>query len=483
VYRCGKKKKVENKKIDCIVPLFGSRYRVRKKKYNSMALRDRAVTDILDIAVEIRKATYGDASVRIDVRQTLNTAIRKIFVQKRIFEFDTGDHAPSKLFGDPFPGSPKFLELDISYVIDDVLWAMQKLKINERACSWVDDGSNIIPHPYYSQHMIKSSRCRLQDDTMSFTPNVVSIESAEAAVGCEKGDVVTSGASALVQVASADLDIKDEKRAVTRAIEPLVTKVQPTEFGSMSKLYVVYHICTIGEWETIVSEQIASLVQSGLYENVIQVFISIVGPHALRWQPPESICRKTTVCYRSSNTKEFERTAIRIIQREIPCGPDVFCLYLHTKGVSRPKGDWILTWRKFMEYFVIDNYQTCIRVLRAGYDTCGVNWLPFSASWPPLRFLIFEHYSGNFWWARGDYLAKLRNVVPSSHYIAPELWIGFAYPNAWSLHNSSNPSLGIPYVPTEYESRFTLPSLLLSSSSPSSSSSSSSSSPNEFRTT
>jgi hypothetical protein len=369
-----------------------------------MALRSYRVVDISDMYVEILKATYGDTCVRTDVRKELETAMHAIFLQKRVFDFSDGNHSPDKLFGDPCPGLPKVLEVDISYAIDGGLVSVHKLKLTECGGSWAETKNNTIPHPYYSHHMSKHSHCHIHPAPTPPSPK-----------------------------------------------RPKTSLATETKHSTPTRrLYIVYHICTSANWETMVADQVAAIVKSELYENCVNVFVSIVGPHALQWKPPESIGAKTVVCYRSSNTTDCERTAIRIIQREIRADRDAYCLYIHTEGVTESNADTVASWHKCMTHVVIDQYETCIRVLKAGYDTCGVNWQPFIF---PTR----ARYGGNFWWARGDYLKKLRTATPSSCHHTPGLWIGYARPNAWSLHNTIIADYDASFVQSEYELKLTLP--------------------------
>lgn len=61
-----------------------------------------------------------------------------------------------------------------------------------------------------------------------------------------------------------------------------------------------------------------------------------------------------------------------------------------------------------MEFFLLKEYKVCIRLLEQ-YDTVGVNFRG-------------DHYSGNFWWARGDYYLTLPNHIEKD-YFAPERFL------------------------------------------------------------
>ena len=76
--------------------------------------------------------------------------------------------------------------------------------------------------------------------------------------------------------------------------------------------------------------------------------------------------------------------------------------YIHTKGAQYTdlfKSEFIPfvdSWRNYLEYFVIVNHEECIKKLNS-YDICGTEWHQTPE----------PHFSGNFWWARSDYINKI----------------------------------------------------------------------------
>lgn len=108
-------------------------------------------------------------------------------------------------------------------------------------------------------------------------------------------------------------------------------------------------------------------------------------------------------------------------------------LYLHTKGVTHQKKDFvdkIRAWRTMMEYFIMAKHADCLKGLET-HDAVGVNW----STDPAL------HFSGNMWWCRGDYFltldpAALELEYRGSTYLAPEMFIGTGNPRVISLHKS-----------------------------------------------
>jgi len=86
-------------------------------------------------------------------------------------------------------------------------------------------------------------------------------------------------------------------------------------------------------------------------------------------------------------------------------------------------------WREYMEYFIIDKFDSCLFLLSKDYDACGVN-LVDDPSW---------HFSGNFWWAKSDYIKKLPAIDSLDREFRwnAELWIGAAGGKLKSLHDNN----------------------------------------------
>jgi hypothetical protein len=160
-----------------------------------------------------------------------------------------------------------------------------------------------------------------------------------------------------------------------------------------SSVYGFIHIATEGPWRCVLHEQFELLRSSGLLERATRIFLSVVGPDSGDFAAPND---KFQIVYRSQCFEDFEFPALRYLhefcQQQEPC----LVFYVHSKGVFRDT-PFTRDWRKYMEHFVIERHKDCIDTLEE-YDICGVNWQ--SLPWP--------HYSGNFWWARSEYVRKLR---------------------------------------------------------------------------
>jgi len=114
---------------------------------------------------------------------------------------------------------------------------------------------------------------------------------------------------------------------------------------------------------------------------------------------------------------------------------DFLALYFHSKGASSflrhfKNGDIntfknYFYWRKYLEWGCLENWSICVNALKEGHELAGCNY----NSHP------FPHFSGNFWWARSDYIRTLDDVSNSSWWqsvkqpyfvdrLVDEFWVG-----------------------------------------------------------
>jgi hypothetical protein len=166
----------------------------------------------------------------------------------------------------------------------------------------------------------------------------------------------------------------------------------------MRRVMVWYHVATINNWADIHAEQVGKLALSGLLGAAEEVRIGHVGEAAL---PPETL-GKLRVAYRSRDRLEYEIPTIQAMDRwvrELARPEEWAVLYFHTKGAGRedePSQFNVSFWRRYMEHFVIERWRDCLGALD-GCDACGAD----------LNFNPWPHFSGNFWWARAEYLRTL----------------------------------------------------------------------------
>lgn len=144
-----------------------------------------------------------------------------------------------------------------------------------------------------------------------------------------------------------------------------------------SKLAVFYHSAKMGEWEAVDNEILGEMKESGLLDRA-DVFI-------------QNDCKDIGL---------YEFPTIEIIDQFAVYHPNYYILYVMNKGVSRPNIKPISDWRQCMTYWNITKWKECVKKLDEGYDAVGINVVE-----APKR-----HFQGNWWWAKAEYIKKIRTV-------------------------------------------------------------------------
>jgi len=210
------------------------------------------------------------------------------------------------------------------------------------------------------------------------------------------------------------------------------------------KIYGFYFIALLNDWKSILDSQIKSLLESELFKNTNKLFVRIFYEKKEDLNYILNILSKLKkIVITITEKNEFEFGTLEKI-KEMSKYETFYCYYLHSKGVSINEKNktfyknstdlihllkCVESWRKYMEYFIIDEFETCIKTLDDGYDACGVN-LTESPS---------KHFSGNFWWAKSEFiktLPEIKSLNITNRWMA-ERWIGLSNAKLKSLFQCS----------------------------------------------
>jgi len=161
-----------------------------------------------------------------------------------------------------------------------------------------------------------------------------------------------------------------------------------------------WHVALMSEWEPIVREQLALL----QFLGHCSVFTAVLGNH----QDYAKFLSMTKgrgieVERYSADLHNYETETLQILWEDAKNYPDAGIVYFHTKGVSNPADRWKPTWRRVMQRYILAEWEYNLAQL-AEYDMVGTNWQN-SGDLP--------HFQGNFWVARGDWIAHL--MPPIEH--------------------------------------------------------------------
>ena len=240
------------------------------------------------------------------------------------------------------------------------------------------------------------------------------------------------------------------------------------------RLLVFWHVGVLNNWREVVESQARLLASCLGADAVSQLAVVASFPAEAEASPAANVSRdrilaeihslvdralptrRGVLSVRAAATRSmaWETDALQLLKRSCAeaeaeaeaerrgaAGGPAIALYFHTKGVSRFRPDWFLRfheprsysfslyWRRYMEYFLLENPELCIRQLSGAgpgavvADTCGVD--------RQLTVQGIPFYSGNFFYATCAYAARLPDpgdpLVRMHGYTAPEYWVGLGH--------------------------------------------------------
>jgi hypothetical protein len=179
----------------------------------------------------------------------------------------------------------------------------------------------------------------------------------------------------------------------------------------------------INNWLEIFEDHIKLINDSDLINNIEFMHIGINGNQVYNSSDNKivSVINKDPDLEEGPTLKSLYNFSIK--------NPGYKILYIHSKGVtnnSKPVEDW----RNYMNYFMIEKWEECIKYLE-DYDSVGGNLLKKHS------YGDYAHYSGNFWWANSEYINKLDySYLDDSFRFMREFWIGSGSGKMYEIHNS-----------------------------------------------
>lgn len=196
------------------------------------------------------------------------------------------------------------------------------------------------------------------------------------------------------------------------------------------KIFGYWHIAMMGDWVKVVKEQLRLMKSSGLIDATECIYAGVVGDY-------NHLMKLSDIFQKSGYTKiiiayvgpvdRYEFPTLDILKGRADQIKPHFGWYIHTKGVSDPRGKH---WRDFLNHFNIEKWKECQHKLRQGFDLCGVKLIQPGAH--PM------HYSGNFWHFDSDYVKSLKPIdsLDQTNRFNAEMWICSNRPNAATLNQT-----------------------------------------------
>lgn len=213
---------------------------------------------------------------------------------------------------------------------------------------------------------------------------------------------------------------------------------------------VFYHVCAINHCLAVVKEQISALHLSGMYDAAESVHVFVTGNMDVL--PPvveflHQAGRKIKVERVEPHDNSYERFTLLEMRKLI--NPSDVVFYFHTKGVSRPASQHPMhmcfeQWARMLLILSMRYFRIALEQLQSNQcDVAGVNYTTDSCIGAP------PHFSGNFWFARGDYYLTLDPHIGSA-YLDPEMYICTKQHRALCLYRTNRTHYLVPTSMREY---------------------------------
>lgn len=201
-------------------------------------------------------------------------------------------------------------------------------------------------------------------------------------------------------------------------------------------IYVFWHIFVdhkrAERCVSIINRQYEKIKNSGLLERCSCIYIGYVGnipfplPHILNNKI------KILVHYK----KGYEGVTTTALKRfcDERINDKFAILYIHNRGSTRNPNTPCEDWTLMMEFFCIEKWEKGLFMLNQKL-TAGCEMFPHEVRIKENNFGMMTnvssinqnnsvyHYSGNFWWARSDYIRLLKYPSFENRYVESEDWI------------------------------------------------------------
>lgn len=175
-------------------------------------------------------------------------------------------------------------------------------------------------------------------------------------------------------------------------------------------IYIFWHIFIDKERskraEGIIKRQFDKIKNSGLLDRCDTLYIGYVSTLDFPFDeiinnPKVKIIVRKDIGYEGITTTALKKFCDIQTEKSL-------IMYIHTRGISQPDNSPSEDWTLMMEYFVIERWKQSIQILKDKY-TAGCELWAHTHRTNPSDFIY--HYSGNFWWARSEYIKLLEYPI------------------------------------------------------------------------
>jgi hypothetical protein len=143
----------------------------------------------------------------------------------------------------------------------------------------------------------------------------------------------------------------------------------PPEPTVAPPMHVFIHICNIGQWESVLSELMDSIQQSGLYDACVGLYYGcscLDCEYVVTERMNAAYTKAVPLFTVPAPNHTHENWTINAVIQFARAHPGSHILYLHTKGVTNVSPSQRF-WRQWMTNYMVNLWRVCVRLLAAGY--------------------------------------------------------------------------------------------------------------------
>jgi len=170
----------------------------------------------------------------------------------------------------------------------------------------------------------------------------------------------------------------------------------------MKKNAIFIHTAILEGFNQRISQFIDIINLSGLYDNIDSIYICYIGEGNIQINEKYKNLTNIKLIKVSEKLSDYELPTLQFLYNFCIENDDYNILYIHTKNIGKKINECIEDQIRYMLYFLVSKWTDCVNSLNnKNYDSCGVD----------LRREPTLHYSGNFWWAKSNYIKKLPQPI------------------------------------------------------------------------
>lgn len=194
-----------------------------------------------------------------------------------------------------------------------------------------------------------------------------------------------------------------------------------------NKIHIFFHVATINDYQLILNEQLKTISKSGILKDS-ELSIGVVGDHKINTNLTSNI-------HYFGDIDRYEYPTLHLMWEWCKKNENAHVLYIHTKGVSSPKKEYLKHLWRYEMMANVRNWKKCIKYLKLGYSmvAVGTKWTTNKGG--------ESFWAGTFFWSNANFISQLPDPLIIPEQFENSRW----YSELWTSTND------VPYTIFEIE--------------------------------